>query len=123
MPTVTDWLEDMQRGPHVRTMSGRVSVIGMSDVAAAPRRHRIEVRVTPEQDALIRQAASLEDETVTAFVLGTVTARATTVIEQHRDIALAGEAFDRFMAVLDAPATPVPQLTALFRRYPKLPDA
>ncbi len=32
--------------------------------------------VTPEQDALIRQAADLEDTTVTAFVLDIVTSRA-----------------------------------------------
>lgn len=95
----------------------------MSDLAAAPKRHRIEVRVTPEQDALIRQAASLEDQTVTTFVLDTVTARAATVIEQRRDVTLSGDAFDQFIAALDAPATPVPQLIDLFRSHPKLPEA
>ena len=60
----------------------------MSDRAIKPRRHRLEVRVTPEQDALIRQAADLEDTTVTAF--------------------------DRFIAELDKPAQPVPELVDLF---------
>lgn len=95
----------------------------MDDVAAARKRHRIEVRVTPEQDALIRRAASLEDETVTTFVLGTVTSRAAAVIEQRREITLANDIFDRFMAALDAPAAPIPQLTDLFRRHAKLPEA
>ena len=46
----------------------------MSDaVFEVPRRHRLEVRVNPEQDALIRQAADLEATTVSAFVLETVT--------------------------------------------------
>ncbi|MHB1711733.1 MAG: type II toxin -antitoxin system TacA 1-like antitoxin, partial [Acidimicrobiales bacterium] len=31
----------------------------------ATRRHRLEVRVSPEQDVLIRQAADLQDTTVT----------------------------------------------------------
>ena len=96
----------------------------MSDATVQqPKRHRLEVRVTPEQDALIRQAADLEHATVTSFVLDTVTARAATVIEQRRDLALSNEAFDRFMAELDKPATPVEQLSDLFQRHPKLPEA
>jgi uncharacterized protein (DUF1778 family) len=88
----------------------------------APRRHRIEVRVSPEQDALIRQAADLEDTTVSAFVLETVTARAKKVIRQRQDLVLSGEAFDRFIAELDKPAEVVPELVKLFRRNPKLPE-
>lgn len=96
---------------------------GMSDAAFdAPRRHRLEVRVTPEQDALIRQAADLEDTTVSAFVLETVTARAKKVIRQHQDLILSAEAFDRFIAELDKPAEVVPELVGLFRRNPKLPE-
>ena len=93
----------------------------MSDPAAAPsRRHRVEVRVTPEQDALIRQAAYLEDTTVTAFVLDTVTARAKRVLKQHQDLVLSNDAFDRFIAELDQPAEAVPELVDLFKRHPKL---
>jgi uncharacterized protein (DUF1778 family) len=95
----------------------------MSEPSAAPaRRHRLEVRVTPEQDALIRQAAELEDTTVTAFVLETATARARRVVKQHQDLVLSNEAFDRFIAELDKPAKPVPQLVELFKRNPKLPE-
>lgn len=96
----------------------------MSDAAVPPpKRHRLEVRVTPEQDALIREAANLEHATVTSFLLDTVTARAATVIEQRRDVTLSNQAFDRFMAELDEPAAAVPQLSDLFRRHPKLPEA
>jgi uncharacterized protein (DUF1778 family) len=95
----------------------------MSDPAfEAPRRHRLEVRVSPEQDALIRQAADLEATTVSAFVLDTVTARARKVITQHQDLVLSAEAFDRFIAELDKPAEVVPELVELFRRNPKLPE-
>lgn len=88
-----------------------------------PRRHRLEVRVTPDQGALIRQAADLEDTTVTAFVLDTVTARAKRVVRQHQDLVLSNEAFDRFIAELDKPAKPVPELVKLFKRHPKIPEA
>lgn len=87
------------------------------------RRHRLEVRVTAEQDALIRQAAELEDTTVSAFVLRTVTARANRVVRQHRDVVLSNEAFDRFIAELDKPAAPVGELVELFKHHPKLPEA
>jgi uncharacterized protein (DUF1778 family) len=90
--------------------------------AASSRRHRLEVRVTPEQDALIRQAAELEETTVTAFVLETATARAKRVVKRHQDLVLSNEAFDRFMAELDKPAEPVPPLVELFKRNPKIPE-
>jgi uncharacterized protein (DUF1778 family) len=85
---------------------------------AAKQRHRLEVRVTPEQDALIRQAADLEHESVTSFVLDTVTERARRVIETQSTITLANEAFDRFYAALDEPEVIVPELAELFRTPP-----
>ena len=88
----------------------------------ATRRYRIEVRVTPEQDALIRQAADIEDTTVTSFVLDTVTTRARRVVKDHHDIVLSNEAFDRFIAELDQPAQAVPELVELFATHPKLPE-
>ena len=96
----------------------------MSDPAVTPsQRHRLEVRVTPQQDALIRQAADLEDTTVTAFVLETVTARAKRVLKQRQDLVLSNEAFDRFISELDKSAKPVPELVELFKQNPKLREA
>ena len=96
----------------------------MSEPAVSPsRRHRLEVRVTSEQDALIRQAADIEDTTVTAFVLDTVTTRAKRVVKQHQDLVLSNDAFDRFIAELDTPAKAVPELVELFKKNPKLREA
>ena len=96
----------------------------MSDPAVTPsRRHRLEVRVTPEQDALIRQAADLEDTTVTAFALDTVTSKAKRVVKHHQDLVLSNDAFDRFIAELDKPAKAVPELVELFEKNPKLREA
>jgi uncharacterized protein (DUF1778 family) len=95
----------------------------MEPTATRSRRHRLEVRVTPEQDALIRQAADLEDTTVSAFVLNTVTAKANRVVRQHRDVTLSNAAFDRFITELDKPAAPVKELVELFESHPKLREA
>jgi uncharacterized protein (DUF1778 family) len=74
----------------------------MSDAAVRlSKRHRLEMRVSPEQEALIRHAAELKGTTVTTFVLDTVTAQASSIIEAHRDLVLSNEVFDRFLAELD----------------------
>ncbi len=91
----------------------------MTKTAQEPnRRHRLEVRVTPEQEALIRQAADLEHETVTSFVLATATERARRVLKTHSTVTLSNEAFDRFYAALDKPAKEIPELVELFRSKP-----
>ncbi len=91
-------------------------------IPSSGHRHRLEVRLTPEQEALIRQAADLDDTTVSAFLLDTATARAKKVVTQHQDLVLSNDAFDRFFAELDKPPQSVPELAQLFRRNPKLPE-
>lgn len=81
-------------------------------------RHRIEVRVTADQEALIRHAASLADETVTAFVLRPATERARSLVEAQRTVTLPNETFDRFYDALDEPAAIVPELVELLRSEP-----
>lgn len=78
--------------------------------------------MSPEQEALVRHAAALQGTTITAFVLGAVTAQANTVIEAHRDLVLSNQAFDRFLAEMDRPELPVPEVVDLFRNHPKLPE-
>lgn len=104
-------------------MSVRYAVAMAKPQRPQIRRGRLEVRVSPEQDALIRQAADLERTTVTAFVLETATARARRVVKQHQDLVLESGAFDRFIAELDKPAEAVPELVALFERYPRVREA
>ena len=108
---------------HPYVVRSSVRLADMTEPAPkASRRQRLEMRVTPQQDAVIRQAAQLENTTVTAFVLDTVTAQAHKVIRKHADLVLSNVAFDRFLAELDKPARVVPQLTKLFERNPKLPE-
>ncbi len=81
-------------------------------------RHRLEVRLSPEQDALIREAAALQASTVSAFVLGAVEARARDVIFDSRDLVLSAEAYERFLAELDRPAEQSTVLEDLFAQHP-----
>lgn len=76
------------------------------------------MRVTPDQEAVIREAADLAHETVTAFVLATATERAREVLEARRTATLPNEAFDRFYAALDEPEKVVPELVELLRAEP-----
>ncbi len=115
---------DIQMLSFIRTASGPSGHRddGMSDAAPAdPRRYRIEVRVSADQDALIRQVADLEGATITAFVMDTTIARARRVLRQHQDLMLSNEGFDRFIAELDRPTEPVAELAELFRSNPTLP--
>lgn len=76
------------------------------------------MRVTPDQEALIRMAAELANETVTTFLLTTATERARGLLEARRAVTLPNEAFDRFYDALDAPPAPVPELIELLRAEP-----
>jgi uncharacterized protein (DUF1778 family) len=80
----------------------------------AVRRHRIDVRVSDEQDAMIREAAALAGQTVTAFLLDAAQNRAREVLDERRDLVMSKATFARFAEALDAPGEPVPELTELF---------
>lgn len=41
-------------------------------------------------------------------------------MKQHQDLVLSNEEFDRFIAELDGPGQPVPELVELFKKNPKL---
>jgi uncharacterized protein (DUF1778 family) len=89
-------------------------------IALAERNH-LEATQTRTQacttlTGVAQAAAALENTTVTAFVLGSVTARAEQVVRRHRDPVLASGDFDRFIAEPGKPAAPVPELAALSER-------
>ncbi len=71
------------------------------------------MRVSERQERVLRAAADLSGETLTGFVLAVATERAEEVLERAQRIDLGAEAFERFVAALDAPAEEMPTL----RRY------
>jgi uncharacterized protein (DUF1778 family) len=78
------------------------------------RSRRIDVRVSDEQDAIIREAAAAAGQTVTAFLLSAAEERARAVLDQRRHLVMSDRAFAAFAAALDAPGEKVPALSELF---------
>ncbi|MGI8594442.1 MAG: DUF1778 domain-containing protein [Solirubrobacteraceae bacterium] len=83
-------------------------------MSSTTRSRRIDVRVTDEQDAMIREAAALAGQTVTAFLLSAAQERARELLDERRHLLMSDLTFESFAAALDAPAEAVPAMTELF---------
>lgn len=77
---------------------------------------RLNLRLRPEDNELIRRAALSTDQSVTDFLTSSAIDRAHEVLADQRTFALDEETWDQFVALLDAPVEPDPQLAALFSR-------
>jgi uncharacterized protein (DUF1778 family) len=80
----------------------------------ATKTERFAVRVTPEQDALIRRAAEVEGTDLTNFTVTATLAHARDVLADRRLFALDDAAWTEFQAILDRPVAPKPALEKLF---------
>ena len=85
-------------------------IIGVMSQVQPTRSRRINMRVSDEQERILRAAAELSGETLTGFVLSVATERAQDVVERSQLIEVSAEAFERFVAALDAPAEDMPTL-------------
>jgi uncharacterized protein (DUF1778 family) len=70
----------------------------------------IRFRVTDEADARLRAAASLVNESLTDFTLRPALDRADKVLAQADVTMLPAEQYDRLLAALDEPVTPIEEL-------------
>ncbi len=75
------------------------------------RRGRIHLRVDPDQEVRLRAAAEANGETLTGFLLAAASERAEEVLARAGQVAISGEAFDRFVAALEADVEPMPVLS------------
>jgi uncharacterized protein (DUF1778 family) len=91
-------------------------------MASITRSRRIDVRVTDEQDAIIREAAAAAGQTVTAFLLGAAEERARTMLDERRHLVMSDQAFAAFTAALDSPGESVPVIDELFA-LPRIDEA
>lgn len=78
-----------------------------------PRAGRLNMRVSSDQENLLRAAAELSGESVSGFVLAAATGRARDVIGAANRIELDAETFERFVSALDDEPEDLPVL----RRY------
>jgi len=65
---------------------------------------RLEVRLTAEAKALLKRAASVERQTVSASMLGKGLAAAAETLGERREFRLPAKRYDSFVAALDVPA-------------------
>ena len=81
---------------------------------AAVKDSRIAVRLSSEQDALIRRAAEVEGTNITEFTVAATTNHAVDVLADRRVFAIDDAAWSEFLAVLDRPVSYKPRLERLF---------
>lgn len=76
------------------------------------RSERLNMRLSPEALATIREAASAQQQDVSAFVLGAAMERAREVLLRDRVIKLTPREVDQVEAALNAEPTVIPELAA-----------
>ena len=77
---------------------------------------RLDLRLTEEQDALIRRAAEQDARSISDFILSTVTMEAQRRLADQRFLILNEEDHARFEEILEASPTDDPKLRKLFDR-------
>lgn len=84
--------------------------------AAQRKDHPLSMRLPDADLAIIDRAAQLRGRSRTEFMRDAAVRAAEEAIMDTNLIRVSPEAFDAFVAMLDAPAKPVPALTELLRR-------
>lgn len=81
------------------------------------------LRVSGRNDALVREAARLTGQPMSAFVEKSAVARAGSVIADNQPWTLGCDSFSRFVGLLDDAPVAVPALIELFSRETRIPSA
>jgi len=88
--------------------------------AARPRRTRkddvIQIRASAETKAILTRAAALRGQKLSEFMLDSARRQAEDALLDQRNFFLEPEAYDAFLALLDAPAKPNQRLIELMSR-------
>jgi uncharacterized protein (DUF1778 family) len=88
--------------------------------SVAPRRARkddvIQIRASAETKAILTRAAALRGQKLSEFMLDSARRQAEDALLDQRAFFLDAQAYDAFMALLDAPAQADLRLTELMRR-------
>jgi uncharacterized protein (DUF1778 family) len=79
----------------------------------AAKSSRIAVRLSSDQDSLIRHAAEVEGTSITAFTVDAAVAHARDVLADRRVFAVDDAAWIEFLAILDRPVSYKPHLAEL----------
>jgi uncharacterized protein (DUF1778 family) len=80
---------------------------------------RLDIRLKPDTKDLIQQAAELRNETLTQFVISTLSEAAEKVVAAHERTVLSDRDRDLFLKLLDAPPKPNKALKTAAMRHRK----
>ena len=89
---------------------------GTDAVTDERRSRRLDLRLTPTEEALIRQAAAGRRQSVTEFLVEAALAAADQALPDDRRIVLMNKVFDRLVDELDGPEQAIPALAQLIKR-------
>lgn len=78
---------------------------------------RLDVRIRPDANAVIEQAADIPGVSTTDFACATLVAEAQSVLNRHRRTVLGNEERDKFLSALDSDDQPSDALTQAARAY------
>lgn len=85
----------------------------MSTLHDAKKQARLAIRLTPDQDARIRDAAAVLGQSLTEFVTSAALAKAEDALADRRVFRLEEADWRRFEEILDQPARPIDELARL----------
>ena len=94
-------------------------VRGMATPEKEFKDQRLSMRISRRQREVIAQAAEAAETDVSAFVLDAALVSAQRVLADQRFFSVSGEAWDRFVEILDRPVTPLsakPRLEGLLTK-------
>ena len=77
---------------------------------------RVNLRVSSRDDVLFRQAALVQRENVSEFLIESGRERAERVLADRSDFRLDAAAWDTFVEALDRPAEVIPAVSDLLKR-------
>jgi uncharacterized protein (DUF1778 family) len=80
------------------------------------RTEKLDLRLTAAAKSTLAAAAAADRRSVSEFVLDSALARAEETLALRRHFGLDATQWTAFIAALDAPARPLPNVDALFRR-------
>ncbi|GAA1084922.1 type II toxin -antitoxin system TacA 1-like antitoxin [Nocardiopsis metallicus] len=78
---------------------------------------RIEVRVTPEDKALFLEAARINHESASKFVVRAAREAAEEVVEREQTTRVPAAFFDAMVESLEEPAEPIDELASAVRKH------
>jgi len=86
------------------------------NLMSATKTSRLNIRVAPADDALLRQAAELLGESMSEFLVESARERAERLVADRTRFVLADEQWSAFCAALDRPAEVKPEVRDLLGR-------